>query len=176
MSVLKHLMAIILLPGVMTVAIPAFLLDRQGYSFAATPLPFPLSVMPMLIGLALVISGLTLMFKTNDLFARVGKGTLAPWTPTKHMVVEGAYRHVRNPMITGVFCILLGEAAFFQSRPLLIWFGIFVLVNITFIPLLEERDLESRFGDEYLLYKKNVPRWIPRRKPWSPKFDKEKGN
>ena len=37
--------------------------------------------------------------------------------------MRGVYRHVRNPMIIGVFCILLGEAIFFGSWWLLGWFG-----------------------------------------------------
>jgi protein-S-isoprenylcysteine O-methyltransferase Ste14 len=106
------------------------------------------------------------VIKTNMLFATIGKGTLAPWTPTRKLVVRGVYRHVRNPMISGVFCILLGEALLFGSPNLFTWFMIFVLINITYIPLFEEPGLEKRFGQDYLIYKKNVPRWIPRRKPW----------
>ena len=55
------------------------------------------------------------MVWTNRLFATIGHGTLAPWNPPEKLVVRGVYRHVRNPMITGVFCILLGEAVFFGS-------------------------------------------------------------
>jgi protein-S-isoprenylcysteine O-methyltransferase Ste14 len=32
--------------------------------------------------------------------------------------------------------------------------------------LVEEKSLKKRFGDNYRLYKKNVPRWIPRVRPW----------
>jgi protein-S-isoprenylcysteine O-methyltransferase Ste14 len=71
-------------------------------------------------------------------------------------------------MITGVFCILAGESAIFGSWRLLVWFFIFVLVNLIYMPLSEEPGLEKRFGEEYLLYKKHVPRWIPRLKPWKP--------
>jgi protein-S-isoprenylcysteine O-methyltransferase Ste14 len=69
-------------------------------------------------------------------------------------------------MITGVFCILLGEAVFFGSLPLLGWFAVFVVVNMIYIPALEEPGLAKRFGDDYLLYKRNVPRWIPRWTAW----------
>jgi hypothetical protein len=33
--------------------------------------------------------------------------------------------------------------------------------------------LERRFGDDYILYKKNVPRWIPRLNPWKSPHDDE---
>ena len=80
--------------------------------------------------------------------------------------MRGVYRHVRNPMITGVFCILLGEAIFFGSWRLLGLFGFGLIVNLIYIPLSEEPGLAKRFGDDYLLYKRNVPRWIPRLTPW----------
>ena len=69
-------------------------------------------------------------------------------------------------MIVGVFCILLGEAVFFGSLPLLGWFAAAVLLNVIYIPLVEEPGLAKRFGEDYLRYKENVPRWIPRLTPW----------
>src|SRR5215470_14577043 len=91
--------------------------------------------------------------------------------PTQKLVVRGVYRFVRNPMISGVLSILLGEAALFASPALLWWFVVAAAVNIVYIPLSEERGLERRFGDDYLAYKRNVPRWIPRLKPWIPPRD-----
>jgi protein-S-isoprenylcysteine O-methyltransferase Ste14 len=111
------------------------------------------------------------MYQTIGLFVRVGEGTLAPWDPTQKLVVRGVYRHVRNPMISGVFCILLGEAILAGSLPLLDWFFFFLLVNLIYIPLLEEPGLARRFGEDYLRYKENVPRWIPQVKPWEAPFD-----
>jgi protein-S-isoprenylcysteine O-methyltransferase Ste14 len=100
------------------------------------------------------------------LLARIGKGTLAPWDPTTHLVVEGPYAHVRNPMITGVLAALLGEALVFGSTAIAIWAAVFVAVNHVFFLAYEEPAVERRFGDAYRRYKQNVPRWIPRRVPW----------
>src|SRR5215208_1937963 len=94
--------------------------------------------------------GLLLMYQTISLFANVGEGTLAPWDPPRNFVVRGVYRYVRNPMISGVLFILLGEATLLGSLPLLAWFLVFFAVNATYIPLLEERQLARRFGGEYL--------------------------
>jgi protein-S-isoprenylcysteine O-methyltransferase Ste14 len=94
------------------------------------------------------------------------KGTLAPWNPTQRLVVQGVYRHVRNPMIAGVFFVLFWEAALAVSLPLPIWFIVFVLSNVIYMPLAEEPGLVERFGDDYLAYRQNVPRWIPRPWPW----------
>ena len=103
---------------------------------------------------------------------------MAPLPPGIHrqkLVVRGIYRHVRNPMISGVFCILLGEAVAFGSLPLLGWFGFVVAVNMIYIPLVEEPGLARRFGDDYLLYKQNVSRWIPRLTAWEGLAEGENG-
>ena len=159
MATWKHLRAILLLPGTVTIVIPAVILYFAGIHVRLFPSPWNF-VLPA-SGLLLMLLGLALMAVTIRLFVTVGKGTLAPW-----LVVRGIYRHVRNPMISGVFCILLGEAAAFGSAWLLGWFGVFCLVNLIYIPLLEEPGLVKRFCDDYSLYRQNVPRWLPRLRPW----------
>jgi protein-S-isoprenylcysteine O-methyltransferase Ste14 len=119
-----------------------------------------------IIGMTCVGVGLLLMVATIRMFVTVGHGTLAPWDPPQHLVMRGVYRHVRNPMISGVLFVLLGESLITASRPLFGWFLIFALINAIYIPLLEEPGLVHRFGDEYRTYKRHVPRWIPRLTPW----------
>ena len=82
------------------------------------------------------------------------------------LVILGPYRHVRNPMISGVLAILLGEAAAFGSLALLLWFAAVFAVNAVYMPLVEEPGLRRRFGEEYDAYRANVPRWMPRLRPW----------
>ena len=81
-------------------------------------------------------------------------------------MVRGVYRYVPNPMISGVGFVLLGESVLTASLPLFYWFLIFGIINTIYIPLLEEPGLVYRFGEEYVAYKRNVPRWIPRPTPW----------
>ena len=164
MYFLKHLHAILLLPTVVTVVIPWLILRRGG----AVGWPFSpgWGLLVFAAGVVLVGFGLTLVVKTIALFANVGRGTLAPWAPPEKLVVRGIYRRVRNPMISGVLFILCGEALLFGSVRLLEWFGLFLLINMIYIPLLEEPGLEARFGESYRLYKRHVPRWLPRLKPW----------
>ena len=118
------------------------------------------------VGLAAMGVGLALGFWTASLFVRVGQGTPAPWDPPKNLVVRGPYRHVRNPMISSVLFMLLGEALIFQSWPIGGWGLFFFAVNFVYFLLSEEKALERRFGDEYVAYKANVPRWLPRLNPW----------
>jgi protein-S-isoprenylcysteine O-methyltransferase Ste14 len=118
-----------------------------------------------LLGLLPIAAGFGLWVWTVRLLARIGRGTLAPWDPTRRLVVEGPYRHVRNPMITGVLAVLLGEAALFESAGVLIWTAAFFAINCAYFVLVEEPGLERRFGDEYRDYSRAVPRWIPRLSP-----------
>ena len=115
--------------------------------------------------LPLIAGGLGLMARTIALFGRVGRGSLAPWSPTQKLVVEGPYRHVRNPMHLGVFTVLFGEALLFWSWALLAWAVFAVVVHMVYFPFSEEPGLERRFGDDYRRYKANVPRWLPRPRP-----------
>jgi protein-S-isoprenylcysteine O-methyltransferase Ste14 len=168
LRLLRHLLAIGLLPFVVTVVIPAYIIRTSTTLNVGWGLPSSLGLLPTLLGSVLVGLGLLLVFKTVILFASVGEGTLAPWDPPRRLVVRGPYRHVRNPMISGVLAILLGQAILFGSVPLLVWFVIFFALNALTMPLIEEPLLESRFGSDYVTYKRNVPRWIPRLNPWTP--------
>lgn len=160
----RQLGAILILPGVVLGVVPALLLRLDGTPLLTGPARLVLAG----AGVALVAAGLTLMALTIRLFSRVGRGTLAPWDPTEALVVRGVYRHVRNPMISGVSAVLLGETAISAAPLLAAWFALFAIGNAVFIPLVEEPGLERRFGDAYRDYRRHVPRWIPRLSAWTP--------
>ena len=120
----------------------------------------------LFLGLTLILAGLIIMVSTISSFIRIGKGTLAPWSPTKRFVVTGLYRYVRNPMIFGVLTALLGEALSLWSKNILIWAGTFLIINTIYFIIYEEPDLENKFGAEYREYKKHVSRWLPRLTPF----------
>jgi protein-S-isoprenylcysteine O-methyltransferase Ste14 len=160
--------AIALLPGTVAVIVPGLILLTGEGPNIGWGLEGPAAALPVVFGAALIASGFALWVWTVRLFMRIGEGTLAPWDPTRHLVVEGPYRRVRNPMITAVLAVLAGEAALFGSPALLAWCALFLAINWVYFLLVEERGLERRFGDEYRAYRRNVPRWIPRRTPWRP--------
>ena len=110
----------------------------------------------------LIMVGLYIVWITVSLFTDYGKGTPAPYSPPNVLVAIGIYRYVRNPMMIGVWCVLIGEANFFMSAEILIWFLMFFIGSTLFVTLWEETDLEIRFGEPYCQYAKKVPRWIPR--------------
>jgi protein-S-isoprenylcysteine O-methyltransferase Ste14 len=119
-------------------------------------------------GIGLLAVGLVLFLASLRRFLDEGRGTLAPWDPPRGLVVQGPYRYVRNPMISGVVLTLFGEAAVLLSRPHLLWALVFLGINAVYIPLLEEPLLAERFGADYREYRRHVPRLLPRWRPWKP--------
>jgi protein-S-isoprenylcysteine O-methyltransferase Ste14 len=160
--------AIALLPGTVTIVLPVIILVTGDGPDVGWSIAGPASTLPVLLGLALIAAGFALWLWTVRLFALIGRGTLAPWDPTRRLVVQGPYAHVRNPMITAVVAVLLGEAALFGSAGILVLAAAFLAINHAFFVLYEERGLERRFGAEYRDYRRSVPRWIPRRTPRTP--------
>jgi protein-S-isoprenylcysteine O-methyltransferase Ste14 len=163
----RQLRAIGPLPFVATVVVPFVLCLAWGADLG-WGLPGIGTAAAVLAGAIAVIAGVALVWRTVSLFGSVGEGTLAPWDPTRRLVVRGPYRNVRNPMITGVALVLAGETLVLGSPAILAELGIFALLNGLYIPLVEEPGLIRRFGDEYVAYRAAVPRWVPRRNPWTP--------
>jgi protein-S-isoprenylcysteine O-methyltransferase Ste14 len=149
----RQVVAVLVLPGTVTIAVPAVILWLSGADVAPGT---------GILGAALVALGVVVVVWTIRLFATVGHGTLAPWDPTSALVVRGPYRCVRNPMITGVGTVLAGEALLFRSWGIAIELAVFVAVNAVYFPLVEEPGLRRRFGRDYEEYCASVPRWLPR--------------
>ena len=165
----RHILSFLLFPATMTIVIPA--LTVVWADVRVPDASSPLTVGLMIVGALLIAGGLVMLFWTVYLFDRVGEGTLGVGDvmgQPVNLVVRGPYRHVRNPMISGVLAIMLGEAAATASGWLLLWFAVFFAVLTTAIQVWEEPHLARRFGDEYVNYRRNVPRWIPRVSGWEP--------
>ncbi len=162
LSAWRHIRAIALLPGIAAVGAPALILLGSGTS-VGWGLAGALAFLPVLLGTVLIAAGLAVWVWTVRMLATVGKGTLAPWDPTKRLVAAGPYRQMRNPMIAAVLAVLAGEAALFGSPELIVWCVVFFAINHLFFLLYEEPAMERRFGEEYRAYAREVPRWLPRR-------------
>ena len=117
-------------------------------------------------GAALVLLGATIVLDSFGRFALQGLGTPAPVLPPERLVVTGLYRYVRNPMYVAVSAAILGQALLFASKDLLIYCALVWLAFHLFVYLYEEPKLRRSFGKEYEAFCRNVPRWIPRMRPW----------
>jgi protein-S-isoprenylcysteine O-methyltransferase Ste14 len=119
-----------------------------------------------LLGVLFIAAGLPVLLDSFARFALQGLGTPAPVFPTRHLVVTGLFRYVRNPMYVAVVALILGQGLVFGSVRVLeyglaVWAGFFL-----FVLFYEEPTLRSSFGSEYEEFCANVPRWIPRLRPW----------
>ncbi|MGD2081250.1 MAG: isoprenylcysteine carboxylmethyltransferase family protein [Nitrospirota bacterium] len=155
--------AIILLPGTAAVLIPGILLYYEGGVIPG----WGIGGWVVAAGVFFLVAGALIALHTVRAFLVHGDGTPAPWAPPRRLVVRGAYRRVRNPMILSVISILLGEALTLGSIYVFLWGLVFFVLNHLWFVFYEEPRLEGRFGWEYREYRRNVPRWIPRLRPWS---------
>lgn len=118
-------------------------------------------------GLLVVVSA-TCIIECFLRFALRGLGTPAPIAPTRHLVVSGLYRHVRNPMYLSVVTAIVGQALLLGSVALMAYGAIVWACFFAFVLIYEEPTLKRQFGSEYAAYRRQVPRWLPRVKPWEP--------
>ena len=117
------------------------------------------------LGAAMVVAGWTVLLICAREFARAGRGTPAPYDPPRSLVTSGLYRFTRNPMYVGVVTAIFGQAIWFHSRDAAIYGIAMILAFHVAIRIYEEPRLTRVFGQQYLDYKKSVPRWVglPRR-------------
>jgi len=120
------------------------------------------------LGVMLIAAGALALLDSFARFAWQGLGTPAPVFPTRHLVVTGLYRYVRNPMYVAVVAVILGQSLLFGNARVLGYRAIVWLVFHLFVLAHEEPTLRAKYGNEYQLFCSNVPRWIPRLRPWRP--------
>jgi protein-S-isoprenylcysteine O-methyltransferase Ste14 len=113
-------------------------------------------------GMLLGASGATVALTCILTFVFVGRGTPAPFDPPRRLVVQGPYRLLRNPMYLGAGLALAGAALFYQSIPLFIYAGLFLLLSHAFVVLYEEPTLRQTFERDYDEYCRRTGRWWPK--------------
>jgi protein-S-isoprenylcysteine O-methyltransferase Ste14 len=128
-----------------------------------------LRVPPLLPGLIGVAVGSPLLMAGAVLCGwcvvhfRKAAGTPVPVNPPTELVVEGPYMWTRNPMLTGVFTGLFGLGVLLHSFGMvLVSIPVYILLHVIELKLVEEPELERRFGALYSEYKHRVPMLWPR--------------
>ena len=113
-------------------------------------------------GILLAIPGLYFLTVTNKLLRSLGSGTNA-FILTKKIVDDDIYKRTRNPMSLGFYLTALALAFASSSTFVLLAASLGLIpVHAFFLKTFEEVELELRFGDAYLEYKKTVPFLIPK--------------
>ncbi|MBS2034498.1 isoprenylcysteine carboxylmethyltransferase family protein [bacterium] len=122
----------------------------------ADPLPGSLVLIPLLLLLALV-NAVPAFFRF-----RVAGTTISPLQPesASSLVTAGPYGWTRNPMYLGLTSLLLAWAIYLGSAQGFAGPILFAIYITRFQILPEERALRAAFGQAYLDYCRQVPRWI----------------
>jgi protein-S-isoprenylcysteine O-methyltransferase Ste14 len=81
--------------------------------------------------------------------------------PTKKLLIVGPFKYCRNPMTLGTIIAYVGISILIGSLSSLIVVVIFAATLIGYLKLIEEKELEMRFGSEYIEYKNKTPFIIP---------------
>src|ERR687895_1036279 len=151
-----------LAPGFVAGVVPWWLTRWQ----VRDPLPYwaPLRI----LGVILIVAGVSVLIHAFVRFVVEGRGTPAPVAPTERLVVGGLYRYVRNPMYLAVGATIVGQALALGRPLLLAYAAAFWVVVAAFVRGYEEPTLRARYGEEYAAYRRAVPGWWPRLRPWSP--------
>jgi protein-S-isoprenylcysteine O-methyltransferase Ste14 len=111
-----------------------------------------IGLIPVAAGLAMIAWGASLHFVSTE------HGWRMETTP-RYLIERGPYKFSRNPMYVLELAMWFGWAVFYGSLTVLIAFFLW-WISFYFLVRYEERQLETRFGEEYMNYKRSVPRWF----------------
>jgi len=164
MAAAGSLVHFVLQPGVMAGLVPWWLTGWR----VRQPAPAGVWASLKLTGVTLLAMGAVVLVQTVVRFVVEGLGTPAPIAPTRRLVVGGPYRYVRNPMYLAVTAVIVGQALAFGRLWLLLYAAAVGAAMAAFAHGYEEPTLQRQFGGEYEAYRRAVPAWWPRRRPWQP--------
>lgn len=116
----------------------------------------------IILGFLVIIVGWPFALWAVYIQYKIGKGTPLPVVPTQKLIISGPYRYCRNPMMFGTLLFYCGLAIILNSLSMLFLIMLIILFITIYLKLVEEKELEARFGEEYLEYKKRTPFMIPR--------------
>ena len=160
LAILGSALFLVIAPGFVVVLVPWWI-SKWHVQESVLRLPFVRA-----LGVLLIFGGLPVLLESFARFALQGLGTPAPIFPTRHLVVKGFYRYVRNPMYLAVVSVILGEGLVLGNVSLLMYGVIVWFACHLFVLAYEEPTMRKTFGAEYDAFCANVPRWKPPMSPW----------
>lgn len=118
-------------------------------------------IINIIVGTIAIILGGFIAFSTIIAQVKFASGTPFPMIPTKKLLVIGPFKYCRNPMTLGTIMAYSGIVVMCGSYTALLFVVTFFLILLTYLKVVEEKELELRFGQEYLDYKRNTPFIFP---------------
>jgi protein-S-isoprenylcysteine O-methyltransferase Ste14 len=127
--------------------------------YTVGPIPFPGMSWTRLVGIVILLAGITIIISARTLFARTGQSP-APWKPTPELLLRGPYRFTRNPMYVGATCVQIGLGVAI-GNPWIALLAPVALLTVHFIAVVpEEKYLAEKFGPSYHEYRARVRRYL----------------
>ena len=123
---------------------------------------FTAGTVNLVVALPLIVGGIFLGLWAIQAQMTSGRGTPAPMMPTRKLVVNGPFAYCRNPMTLGTFIAYVGICVWLASFSAIALVVILTALLLLYQKLVEEKELEARFGLEYLEYKQHTPFLLPR--------------
>jgi protein-S-isoprenylcysteine O-methyltransferase Ste14 len=114
--------------------------------------------------LALFLAGFLIYFQAGKNFSGKQLGGLPevmPGMKEQHLVTAGIRARVRHPVYLGHLCEMLAWSAGTGLTLLFALTAFAVLTGIVMIRF-EDKELRTRFGTEYAVYRRRVPAVLPR--------------
>ncbi len=111
------------------------------------------------IGIAIVVLGIGIIIYASIVFKKA-ETNIEPWKPTTKIISAGLYGYTRNPIYVAFCLIQIGMGIFLNSLWILIGFIITAILICHIAIKMEELYLETKFREEYILYKNKVRRWL----------------
>ena len=123
---------------------------------------FSAGTINIILGLVLIVAGFFLGMWSIWAQMTIGRGTPLPMMPTQKLVVIPPFTYCRNPMTLGTCIGYSGIGVLIGSFSALVIVITFTGLLLLYIKLIEEKELEVRFGDEYVQYMHSTPFILPR--------------
>jgi protein-S-isoprenylcysteine O-methyltransferase Ste14 len=121
-------------------------------------LPLPRTV-ALWLGVGVVVLAIPIVISAFKALARA-RTAFDARKPTSTIVSDGAFQYTRNPTYLSLTLLYVGLALALRSPWVLLMVVPAVALTQWGVVLREERYLESKFGEEYRRYKRNVRRWL----------------
>lgn len=123
--------------------------------------PLRIGTAGRILGGALAAGGFSLGVWSVEAQLDRGRGTPLPIMPTQALLTDGPFRFCRNPMTLGAILAYLGIAIASRTTAGLTLVFSFAAVLLTYLKRVEERELVERFGEAYLVYRRETPFIVP---------------
>ncbi|MCK5633756.1 MAG: isoprenylcysteine carboxylmethyltransferase family protein [Anaerolineales bacterium] len=114
-----------------------------------------------LLGGSFIAPGILFLFWSIQAQRVIGQGTPMPLMATQKLIVQKPYSYSRNPLFFGLIILFFGISILLGSISSLVMVLTFSVIILLYVKFIEEKELENRFREAYLAYKKTTPFLIP---------------